>query len=132
MQGVAFTATTMGGVAYLLAANGSDITALQLDIQSVRVEYTLKGASTTKAASQGPPRANKLLNYVHSMCERFPIDDCIRIALHEGPCRNVSLQCITGVRNPNSCLFPNSLGINTTFPGLHGDPCACSNMTSLV
>jgi hypothetical protein len=31
------------------------------------------------------------------MCERFPVDDCIRMALHDGPCRSVPLQCITGV-----------------------------------
>lgn len=117
-QGVAFTTTLMGGTAYLLAANGSFITALQLDIQSVRVEYTLKGAAAAaKAASIGPPRVNKLLNYVHSMCERFPVDDCIRIALHHGSCRTVPLQCITGPQHltflspPNPTNLPN-LAVN--------------------
>jgi hypothetical protein len=100
MQGVAFTITKMAGIAYLLAANGSSITAVQLNIQSVHIEYTLTGADTAMAAPQGPPRVNRLLNYVHSMCERFPIDDCIRSALHNGPCRNVPLLCMTGVSEP--------------------------------
>jgi hypothetical protein len=100
MQGVAFTITKMGGVAYLLAANGSSITAVQLDIQSVHIEYTLTCADTAMAAAQGPPRVNRLLKYVHSMCERFPIDDCIRSVLHNGPCRNVPLLCMTGAPEP--------------------------------
>ena len=82
----------------MLAANGNEVFARPLCVQSVRAEYTFKSdaAATTTADSCGPTRVNKLLNYVHSMCERFPVDDCVRMALQNTPCRTVPLQCITG------------------------------------
>jgi hypothetical protein len=134
MQGVAFTVTKMGGIAYLLAANGSSITSVQLEIQSVHIEYTLTGAGTAMAAPQGPPRGNKLLNYVHSMCVRFPIDDCIRSVLHDGCCRNVPLLCMAGVSEfsllPSLPAFRDTRPLFRLLPRLRN--CICKSAAQHV
>jgi hypothetical protein len=95
MQGVTFATTEVGGSCYLLAADGSDITTLSLNIQSVRNEYSLTNGVSCDA-TRAPPRVNKLLNYVHSMCEKFPIDDCLSVAAGVEDCRTVSLSFVTG------------------------------------
>ena len=95
MQDVAFTTTDVGGTCYLLAAYGTTVSTLTLDIQSVRNEYALM-SGTAGEATRTTPRVNKLLNYVHSMCEKFPVDDCLTVAAGVEECRTVSLSFVTG------------------------------------
>jgi hypothetical protein len=98
MQGVAFTAAAVGGSPYLLAAAGAAVVALALHLQSVTVEYALSGVDTGDSAPPAP-RANRLLNYVHSTAEKFPLDDCMSIAAAKATgadCRTVSLCIATG------------------------------------
>ena len=85
----------MGGTCYLLAAHGATVSTLTLDIQSVRHEYALTSGAAGEAA-RTPPRVNKLLNYVHSMCEKFPVDDSLSIAAGVEECRTVQLSFVTG------------------------------------
>lgn len=98
MQGVTFATTEIGGTCYLLAAHGPNISTLCLDIQSIRNEYAVTSGGGGEAAARTPPRANKLLNYVHSMCEKFPVDDCLSVAAGVEQCRTVSLSFVTGAQ----------------------------------
>ena len=64
----------------MLAANGPDIYATRLKLQSINVENSLAKHGGAADFSASTSAANRLLNYVHSCCLRFPLDDCIGLA----------------------------------------------------
>lgn len=80
MQGVRFSAASVEGSAYLLAANGNELYATALELQSVSVKNNLSKHGGSADTSKATSAANRLLNYVHSCCLRFPLDDCIGLA----------------------------------------------------
>ena len=80
MQGVRFSAAAVEGSAYLLAANGNELYATALKLQSINVENALSKHGSAADASKAASPANRLLNYIHSCCLRFPLDDCIGLA----------------------------------------------------
>lgn len=106
MQGVRFTAALVEGGAYLLAANGPELFATSLKLQSIHVENALAAHGAGTVAAQATSATNRLLNYVHSCCLRFPLDDCIGLAeasllAQQGQvttCRTVRLHIATGAR----------------------------------
>jgi hypothetical protein len=80
VQGPVFTTAAFGETTCLLAANGHEVLAVALQIQSVSVVNTLASDGGLPKASQQTPAVNKLLNYFHSACRRFPVDDCISLS----------------------------------------------------
>lgn len=99
LQGVKFTTTEIGGVPYLLAANNAEITEIRLQIKSTASLYQVKADSEDQAKGPALPESNRLLNYVHSSCKRFPVDDSLSIlSASKGSCRTVTLQCVTGAQ----------------------------------
>lgn len=81
MQGTVFTAAAIGGRLHVLAAHGTDTYAAALEISGISDGKSLAKRGTVDAVA--PPAANAMLNYLHSACHRFPLDDCLRIAAAE-------------------------------------------------
>jgi hypothetical protein len=99
-QGTRFTACSMAGKAFLLASHGQEVQAAELAIQSILVENALEAAEDTAASAAAAPPINRLLNYFHSTCDRFPVDDCIGTAgakRSDSHSRTVRIHCCTGV-----------------------------------
>lgn len=109
MQGPRFTAAAVEGGTYLLAANGHELFATSLKLQSIHVENALAEHGAAADTSAATSDTNRLLNYIHSCCLRFPLDDCIGLAeatqhAQKGGttvCRTVRLHMATGVL----CMF---------------------------
>lgn len=80
MQGPRFTTACVDGDTFLLAANGNDLYTTALKLQSIHVENTLAKHGVAGDGAQAASATNRLLNYVHSCCLRFPLDDCIGLA----------------------------------------------------
>lgn len=105
VQGPRFLAAAVDGATYLLAANGDQIVAASMQLQSIHVENALAEHGASAAASGAGSATNRLLNYVHSCCLRFPLDDCIGLSQASQhaqcggstTCRNVRLHIATGV-----------------------------------
>eukprot|EP00892_Ulva_mutabilis_P011345 jgi/Ulvmu1/8583/UM045_0026.1 len=79
-QGPRFTVATVDGDTFLLAANGNELYTTNLKLQSINVENTLAKHGAASDTCEAASAANRLLNYVHSCCLRFPVDDCLGLA----------------------------------------------------
>lgn len=107
VQGPQFTVAAVDRATYLLAANGPEIFATALQLQSIHVENALAEDGAGATTCMNFPPTNQLLNYVYSCCLRFPLDDCIGLSqasqlAHLGggtSCSTVRLHIATGVRS---------------------------------
>jgi hypothetical protein len=66
---------------YLLAACSGRIASVELTLQSINVENALACTGAPAPASEQLLPGNRVLNYLHSCCLRFPLDNSIRVAL---------------------------------------------------
>ena len=112
LQGTRFTVTSVNKRTYILAAYDTQVLAVGVTIQSINVENALTAHAGISITADAAPATNKLLNYVHSCCVRFPLDNCIGMA--EAPqqaksdhgalrCRNVRLHVAT-CTSPPRCM----------------------------
>jgi hypothetical protein len=62
---------------HLLAASGEAVVSVPLLVRSITVHNSLQTKDGTAEAGERVPPLNKVLNYFHSMCERFPVDDAL-------------------------------------------------------
>jgi hypothetical protein len=102
MQGTVFGVSVIVGQQYLSAASPTGIVTVPLHVRSVSVENSLQTTAAQAHEVDKTPGINKLLNYFHSMCERFPIDNTLQVASSQqadqmvlGP-RKVSLHMVNG------------------------------------
>jgi hypothetical protein len=111
MQSTVFGMSAIAGQQYLSAACEARVVTVPLAVTSVSVENSLQSTAGHAREADKTPRLNKFLNYFHSLCERFPVDDALKIAesrwlqvkgSSDGP-RKVSLHMV------NSALLLHSL-----------------------
>lgn len=112
LQGTRFTVTSVNKRTYLLAACGTQVLAVGLTVQSINVENALTTHASISITADAAPATNKMLNYVHTCCVRFPLDNCIGVAeasqhakseYGASRCRNVRLHVAT-CASPPRCM----------------------------
>ena len=102
MQGTRFGIMQIGGKSYLSAAHGTSVFTSPLTIHSISVENSLHTDSTEAQAAEAVPPVNKMLNYVHSMCDRFPLDDAlsaVQARVGSSQARTVHLRMCCGAQH---------------------------------
>ena len=91
---------------YLLAAHGDSTYSTPLKLQSINVENALSCTGAAAPTSEGLLAGNKLLDYVHSCCLRFPLDDSVSLHLAEAA-------QLAG--KPQDCRVVNLVHLNSTL-----------------
>jgi hypothetical protein len=102
VQGTRFGMALVDGVHYLTAAHGTAVLSSPLAVRSITVENSLQATGAGADAGSQVPPVNWLLNYFHSVCERFPLDDAISVleakASRGQSARVVALRICCGAR----------------------------------
>jgi hypothetical protein len=93
VQDTVFGVSVIAGQQYLTAASGERVVTVPLHVRSVSVENSLQTKAEQASEEDKTPSMNRLLNYFHSMCERFLIDDALQMAQ-----RRQGKQSLTGAR----------------------------------
>lgn len=108
MQGTRFGLALVNGALHLTAAHGASVLTSPLTVRSVAVENSLQAEGDADAAAERVPQVNKLLNYFHSTCERFPLDDALSAVSLKGvsghSARVVSLHMCGGAHCLAHCI----------------------------
>ena len=77
LQGTRFGLATIDNVLHLAASHGDIVILVPLVVRGIAVENMLQAEGPAAEAVPQTPRVNRLLNYFHSTCERFPLDDSL-------------------------------------------------------
>ena len=96
LQGTHFGVATIDRSVYLSASCGEGITTVPLHVESVTIENSLQAAGHDIAGDSKMPVVNKRLNYFHSMCDRFPLDDALSLKSKGRRKRTVQLHLCSG------------------------------------